>query len=182
MRAGWIVAALLATSASSAQAQAGKPLSQVWADGSVDVWAGERVTLRFGPDGRPELVSATPVSEAEAAPPKPGQGRFDDPPAGTVVLVAGRDGERLRLKIESGQSRAFDYRVQLLTRTTIDSLTLQPAKACTALPLLSSFEDWPGTAATGVKLYDVRFRDTNEVVCAEPAQYPRPRPAPAPSK
>lgn len=168
-----VLAALLAAAPLAATAQpapAGR--SQVWKDGSVWLWEGERLTLRFGADGKPEVVSNEAAPAGDAQPPKPGKGGFADPPQGAVVFVAGRVGDRLMLKIESGISKSMDYRAELLSRASADSVMSQPVKACTVLPLLASYEDWPAQAATGLVLYGFTFRDTNDVVCPEPQQRP----------
>jgi len=131
-------------------------------DGVIRVGLGQKVTVAITPDGRPGATTVEAVSEAEAAPPRPGQGRFADPPEGTLVLILGREGDRLHLKLESGVSRAFDYRGELITggRRT-------PARVCTALPLMANYEQWPA-GAEAVEISQLRFRATNEVTCSPP--------------
>jgi hypothetical protein len=180
MRGAGFLAAALAVAAGSAQAQPSAPppapSARVWNDGVVEIRLGHRVTVRIPEDGgNPEIVSVAPAQASEAAPPKPGQGTFADPPAGLVAFVATRDGGQVRLKIESGVSRAFDYGARLAGDVPPDQVFEFPVKACTVLPLLSAFEAWPqpAIAATAVRLHDFRFRDMNEVVCADPTPYPR---------
>lgn len=170
MRPGAAVflAALAATPA------AAEVRSQVTADGALRLWAGERVTVRFSPDGKLELVSAFAAPEADVLPPKPGQGRFDETPEGVVVFLVGRDRGRLWLKTESGVAKAFDLRAQALSGPSAKP-EMRPLSACTVLPLLTDYQDWPGDGAAGLQLYEVRFRDTNAVVCTNPAKYPRPQ-------
>ncbi|HEY8616936.1 hypothetical protein [Phenylobacterium sp.] len=165
MRRAVSLAAALAVVLCGAGAAAAEPRSRIAADGAVELYAGERVTLRFTAAGPPQLVKAEAAPLTAANPPKPGQGAFPDPPAGAVVLAAGREGGQLRLKIESGLSQAFDYRARLLGAAG------EVAPACTALPLLASYEQWT-TPAEGVRLSDFRFRDTNEVVCYPAGQPP----------
>lgn len=156
-----LAAALLAAGLAAGPAAA-EVRSHVTREGAVRVVAGEKVTVRLSHAIPPEIVKVEAVSDAEALPPKPGQGQFADPPAGAVVLVLGREGERLHLKLESGVVQAFDYRARL-----VGPDALQPVAACTVLPLLANYEQW-STPATEVEIAQVRFRATNEVVCSGP--------------
>ncbi|MGA0607481.1 hypothetical protein ACO2Q0_15935 [Phenylobacterium sp. VNQ135] len=165
-RAAAVLLAALAATPAAAEVR-----SQVTADGALRLWAGERVTVRFDADGRPELVSVVPAPESDVLPPKPGQGKFDDPPQGVAIFLVGRERDRLWLKTESGLARAFDLRAQLLSGPAARP-DMRPVSACTILPLLTDYQDWPASGAAGVQLYEVRMRDTNAVTCTNPARHP----------
>jgi len=124
---------------------------------------GERVVIRPAADGRLELVSAMLAAEAEALPPRPGAANASPEVApGTVAIVLGGDGRGSTLKLDSGLSLAFDYRATATTAGREAS-----AATCTVLPLLASYESWPGRAERAV-LRGFAARETNEVVCTEP--------------
>ncbi|MDP3173226.1 MAG: hypothetical protein Q8M88_02180, partial [Phenylobacterium sp.] len=108
--------------------------SRLGEDGrSLIVSRGEKVVFRLLEGGRLELVSTQPASEADALPPKPGGAAAADPAAGTVTAILGGDAKASILKLDSGLSRAFDYRVA----TTGGQTSI---KACTVLPLLASYD------------------------------------------
>ncbi|WP_374469091.1 hypothetical protein [Phenylobacterium sp.] len=176
MRAGWILAATFAAAAPAA-AQAPAPISRVTDAGAIQLVVGDRITVRLLEGGRPEQVSVARAPAGGALPPKPGSrvGDLEAAPAGTVVLTLERtaDGE-VFLKLLSGVSRAFDYRAVLIHETAAaGQFAGEPTSVCTVLPLLASFEHWPGRPRTaGVLLTGFQFRDTNEVVCPDPATLP----------
>lgn len=162
-----IVAFALALSG-AAQAETRSALS---ADArAVTLFPGERVVLRLARDGALTLVSAATVDPASALPPKPGP-KPDDAPLQTAdpdtlaLTLATRYGQTM-LRLDSGLSLAFDYRVVLQAERggrTVD----EPTSACTVLPLLASFEVWPYAVAS-VTLSRFATRTTNAVVCSDP--------------
>ncbi len=139
--------------------------SQVTPDGAVLVAMGEQVTVRLPVDGPPVLVSAEVAPAGAAAPPRPGQGAFEDAPEGSVVITLQRSGDaEVMMKVLSGVSKAFDYRARLLPEG-------DPVGVCTVLPLLQNYERWQNQGpASGILLTGFEFRDTNEVVCPQPQE------------
>jgi hypothetical protein len=137
--------------------------------GKVQLVVGDRMTVRFPAEGPPQVVSAGRAAPGDAAPPKPGAGKFANAPSGAVVLVLERlgDGDVL-LKLESGLSKAFDYRAVLIHELD-GGFTPEPTSVCTVLPLLLNHEHWPNRPqVVGILLSDFRFRDTSEVYCVQP--------------
>lgn len=170
--AAWLIAATLAL-APAAVAQP-KARSQVTPDGAIQVVMGDRVTVRLPPDGRPELVSVDVAPSEFAAPPKPGAGRFDDTAPGTIVVTLQPfNGTDVMMKVQSGVSKTFDYRAVLIHEQVGGRIVGEPTSVCSVLPLLSGYEHWPNRPNTaGIVLRGFTFRDSNDVVCPDPATLP----------
>lgn len=170
MRPLALAAALTWLVAAPAAAQTETPRSQVTPQGMVQVVMGDRVTVRLSDAGAPELVSVEAAPPGSAAPPKPGAGRFEDAPSGTIVISLERiaNGDVL-MKVLSGVSKAFDYQAILIHEAGPGRWTPEPTSVCTVLPLLQNYEHWPRREkAAGILLRRFQFRDTNEVVCPKP--------------
>ncbi|MET0271848.1 MAG: hypothetical protein ABW360_02550 [Phenylobacterium sp.] len=165
--AALVFAALLAVAPLAAAQVA--PSSQVTPQGKVQLVVGDRMTVRFPAEGPPQLVAAGRAAPGDAAPPKPGAGKFADTPPGAVVLVLERLGNGdVLLKLESGVSKAFDYRAVLIHERG-GGFTPEPTSVCTVLPLLLNYEHWQNRPqVAGVLLSDFQFRDTSEVACVKP--------------
>ena len=163
------LALLLALAAPAAVAQTA-PRSHLLADGGVMVAAGERVVLRRAAAGAPSLVSATPASAAEAAPPRAGTPGPDPVVAadGNIVLLLGELNGDVLLKVQSGLGKAFDYEADLLVPQAGGGMTAEPASVCTVLPLLVGYEMWPKRHIAAVVVRNFRLRDTNAVDCPKP--------------
>lgn len=158
--------ALLAPAAGAAPAA-----SHLVGPRAVLVAEGERVVLKPQADGRLALISVTPADPAAAAPPKPRSGApLEDADDGTIAVLLGADAAGARLKIDSGLQQAFDYRAAAVADAQASGGG-EPLAVCTVLPLLASYEAWPGRRVPFVLLSGVRTRATDEVVC--PAGAPR---------
>jgi hypothetical protein len=165
-----LAAGALALTWPAAAAQAAG--SRLQGESSLMLVAGERVTVRLGPQGRLTLISIQPAAAETAAPPRPGRPKppsegnpLVETEAGAIAAVLGsRDGTAW-LRIENGTSRAFDYRADLVT-----GATLQPTAVCTVLPLLSGYESWEKRAVPAILLSHFVSRDTSEVDCPQPAR------------
>ena len=161
MRAALIVLAL--ATASSAWAEPFR--SGLTPDGrGVVVYPGERITVRLG-DGGPSVLDVRAAAPDEALPPKPGRKGPEAPvdlggaPQGSATFILAQAGSDLAMKIDSGLEKAFDYRA-----VAADGAELA---ACTALPLITSYEKWDGRHAVALRLGEFRFKTTNEVVCSK---------------
>jgi hypothetical protein len=157
-------AVLAALAASPAAAQPAR--SGVSADGrTLDLAPGELVFVSLDPAGRLTLLSAVPAPAAAALPPKPGKGDLDPARLGAIGFLLGvADGEST-LKIDSGLSQALDYSASLRREAASAD---EPARACTVLPLLASWEHWP-YAVSRLTLTGFAVKSTNAVVCSGPA-------------
>jgi len=139
---------------------------------AVTLFPGERVVLRLATDGGLTLVSAAAVDPAAALPPKPGPKPNDAPlqtaDPDTLALTLATGDAQTMLRLDSGLSLAFDYRVVLQAERGGRTVA-EAASACTVLPLLASFEIWPYAVAS-VTLSKFVTRTTNAVVCSDPPQ------------
>jgi hypothetical protein len=151
----------------AAPAEAGAAQSAISADGrSLTLTPGELVTARLEADGRLVHVLTAPAPAKAALPPKPGQGDLEpDAAKGGVSFLLGVEGGKSTLKIASGLDQALDYRATLRRGP---SSADEPARACTVLPLLASWEQWP-YAVSRLTLSGFQAKKTNEVACAGPA-------------
>jgi hypothetical protein len=139
--------------------------SAVSADGrTLTLAPGERVVARLGADGRLTLVSAGSAPASAALPPKPGQGSLEPSAPGALVFLLGVEGGKSTLKIDSGLDQAVDYRANLRREAGAAD---EAARACTLLPLLASWEQWP-YAVSRLTLSGFAAKPTNEVVCSGP--------------
>lgn len=149
--------------------------SHLAGDDGLVLAAGERVTVKLGDDNRLTLVSISAADPVQALPPRPRAPHPADdlsPDEGALTLLMGPVADATVLKIDSGVSRAFDYRAQLLTSAADKA---GPAVAvCTVLPLLPSFEQWEHRHGGALLLNHFRLRATNEVVCGDGADVPKP--------
>jgi hypothetical protein len=164
-----LAAALLAGvstlwAASPAAAQAAR--SSISPDGhSLILAPGELVYVSMTA-GRLIMLSSVPSPPGAALPPKPGKGDLDPGRLGAIGFLLGvaADGKST-LKIDSGLSQALDYSATL--RRDAASAD-EPARACTLLPLLASWEQWP-YAVSRLTLTGFAVKSTNEVTCSGPA-------------
>jgi hypothetical protein len=139
--------------------------SAVSADGrTLTLAPGERVVARLGAHGRLALVSAEPAPASAALPPRPGQGSLEPSAPGALAFLLGVQGGKSTLKIDSGLDQAVDYRATLRREAKGAD---EPARACTLLPLLASWEQWP-YAVSRLTLSGFAAKPTNEVVCSGP--------------
>lgn len=162
---GRLTAAVLAALvASPALAQSAR--SSISPDGhSLILAPGELVYVSMLPGGRLALISAIPSPPEAALPPKPGKGDLDPGRLGAIGFILGVAADsKSTLKIDSGMSQAIDYAATL--RRDAASAD-EPAHACTLLPLLASWEQWP-YAVSRLTLTGFAVKSTNEVVCSGP--------------
>ncbi|MEO8113332.1 MAG: hypothetical protein ABI655_03050, partial [Phenylobacterium sp.] len=137
---------------------------------AILLYPNERVVLRVGPGGALTLMGATFAGPEKLLPPKPGprgpenQGDWNDARPGTIALMMGQVGADTLLKVESGIDKAFDYSAVMV----IEGGPV-PTSVCTVLPLLSSYEHWEKRHASALMLGEFATRETNEVICPEPA-------------
>jgi hypothetical protein len=163
LRAAVLALALLAPVAATAQPKAAA--SHLVGDKAVLLAAGERVVVKLGPAGVLTLVSVRPADPAAAAPPRPhAGGPLVETADGTIALLLGGDAAAAMLKVDSGVSEAFDYRAAVLPSADANGHG-EPIGVCTVLPLLASYENWPGRRVPFLLLSGFATRATNEVVC-----------------
>ena len=161
-----LAAALLAMFA-AAPAWAQSARSSISPDGhSLILAPGELVYVAMLPGGRLSLISVKPSPPEAALPPKPGKGDLDPGRLGAIGFILGvaADGKST-LKIDSGMSQAIDYGATLRRKAASAD---EPARVCTLLPLLASWEQWP-YAVSRLTLTGFAVKSTNEVVCSGPA-------------
>jgi hypothetical protein len=163
LRAAVLALALLAPAVATAQPKSAA--SHLVGDKAVLLAAGERVVLKLGAAGVLTLVSVTPADPAAAAPPRPhAGGPLVDADDGTIALLLGGDAKAAMLKIDSGIGEAFDYRAAVLPSADAAGRG-ETIAVCTVLPLLASYENWPGRQVRFLLLSGFATRATNEVVC-----------------
>jgi hypothetical protein len=162
------VAPLVAIAALFAVTAQGETMrSAISTDGrTLTLAPGELVTARLGTDGRLTHVSTAPAPARDALPPRPGRGDLvPDAAHGTVSFLLGVESGQSTLKIASGVDKAVDYEARLRRGATTPD---EAARACTLLPLLASWEQWP-YAVSQLTLSEFQAKATNEVACSGPA-------------
>jgi hypothetical protein len=166
-RAGRVAPLVALVVLAAAPAQGQTVQSGISADGRIlTLIPGELVTARLGADGRLSHVSTAPAPASAALPPRPGQGDLEpDAPQGSISFLLGVENGQSTLKIASGLDQAVDYRASLRREAGAAD---EAARACTLLPLLASWEQWP-YAVSRLTLSGFQAKTTNEVACSGPA-------------